>query len=94
MDDQHMPRTSVAFAATVPFSKRWPDEAKAQMKKFERSTWAQEVVEPDAEEAPKTDPAPVVEETTTTMQLLVCGSLFVICIGVGAFLFYKWQQQQ
>lgn len=41
MDDQHMPRTSVAFAATVPFSKRWPDEAKAQMKKFERSTWAQ-----------------------------------------------------
>ena len=90
-----MPRTSVAFAATVPFSKRWPDEAKAQMKKFERSTWAQEVVEPDAEEVAKQPEAvPVVEETTTTMQLLVCGSLFVICIGLGAFLFYKWQQQQ
>ena len=46
---EYHPRTSVSFAATEPFCRRWANEAQEQMRKFKLSTWQQDLEQEEEE---------------------------------------------
>ncbi len=93
--DDYMPRTSVSFAATEPFNRRWQSEAKAQMEKFKQSTWQQDTEQEEAQAPPPTPDKPKPQDDEQRKQIIafgILGALFLVAVAGGIYVIYKWRQ--
>lgn len=74
------PETSVNFAATDAFVRKWPEEADHQQIAFERPSWAKTAVAP---------PAAMIPPSMSLNEQLIWGALFLAVVGIGTYALWR-----